>query len=68
MKEEKPLKPLDFCYHDETEMVSILDCISMCVMVTSYAADSLRGQQMLVSKIFFVDMIYSKYLCWLIGR
>ncbi|CAB0043579.1 unnamed protein product [Trichogramma brassicae] len=48
VKEEKPLKAIDFCYHDESEMVTILDCISMCVMVVSYAADSLRGQQMLI--------------------
>ncbi|XP_058795328.1 protein unc-80 homolog isoform X2 [Phymastichus coffea] len=48
VKEEKPLKAIDFCYHDENEMVTILDCISLCVMVISYAADSVRGQQMLV--------------------
>ncbi|XP_074114400.1 unc80, NALCN channel complex subunit isoform X13 [Cotesia typhae] len=47
VKEEKPLKAIDFCYHDETEMVSVLDCISLCVMVIAYAADSIRGQQML---------------------
>lgn len=48
VKEDKPLKAIDFCYHDENEMVTILDCISLCVMVISYAADSVRGQQMLV--------------------
>lgn len=47
--EEKPLKPIDFCYHDEDEMVNVLDCIALCVMVVAYAADSLRGRQMLVS-------------------
>ncbi|XP_031777864.1 protein unc-80 homolog isoform X3 [Nasonia vitripennis] len=47
VKEDKPLKAIDFCYHDENEMVTILDCISLCVMVISYAADSIRGQQML---------------------
>ncbi|KAJ8665380.1 hypothetical protein QAD02_007042, partial [Eretmocerus hayati] len=47
VKEEKPLKAIDFCYHDEDEMVTILDCISLCVMVSSYSADSLRSQQML---------------------
>ncbi|KAJ1528104.1 hypothetical protein ONE63_008019 [Megalurothrips usitatus] len=46
--EEKPLKPIDFCYHDEDEMVNVLDCISLCVMVVAYAADSLRGRQMLI--------------------
>lgn len=48
MKEDKPLKAIDFCYHDENEMVTVLDCISLCVMVIAYAADSVRGQQMLV--------------------
>lgn len=49
VKEDKPLKAIDFCYHDENEMVTILDCISMCVMVVSYASESVRGYQMLVS-------------------
>lgn len=49
VKEEKPLKAIDFCYHDENEMVNVLDCISLCVMVIAYAPDSFRGQQMLVS-------------------
>lgn len=48
VKEEKPLKAIDFCYHDEQEMVNVLDCISLCVMVIAYAPDSIRGQQMLV--------------------
>lgn len=48
VKEEKPLKAIDFCYHDENEMVTILDCISLCVMVVSYASESVRGYQMLV--------------------
>lgn len=49
VKEEKPLKAIDFCYHDENEMVTILDCISLCVMVVSYSSESTRGYQMLVS-------------------
>nr|CAD7260717.1 unnamed protein product [Timema shepardi] len=47
VKEDKPLKAIDFCYHDENEMVTVLDCISLCVMVVAYAADSVRGHQML---------------------
>ncbi|GBP89584.1 Protein unc-80 homolog [Eumeta japonica] len=47
IKEEKPLKPIDFCYRDEDEMVNVLDCISLCVMVVSYSAESMRGYQML---------------------
>nr|XP_033339451.1 protein unc-80 homolog isoform X5 [Megalopta genalis] len=49
VKEEKPLKAIDFCYHDENEMVNVLDCISLCVMVIAYAPDSVRGQQMLIT-------------------
>ncbi|CAH1139308.1 unnamed protein product [Phyllotreta striolata] len=48
VKEDKPLKAIDFCYHDEDEMVTILDCISMCVMVVSYSSESVRGYQMLI--------------------
>ncbi|KAJ8917160.1 hypothetical protein NQ315_012652 [Exocentrus adspersus] len=48
VKEDKPLKAIDFCYHDENEMVTILDCISMCVMVVSYSSESVRGYQMLI--------------------
>ncbi|OXA46443.1 Protein unc-80 [Folsomia candida] len=43
----QPLRPLDFCYHDDSDEITVLDCISMCVCVVAYAADSLRGQQML---------------------
>lgn len=49
VKEPKPLKAIDFCYHDEDEMVTVLDCITLCVMVVSYSAESTRGYQMLVS-------------------
>jgi protein unc-80 len=49
VKESKPLKAIDFCYHDEDEMVTVLDCITLCVMTVSYSAESLRGYQMLVS-------------------
>ncbi|KAG5670539.1 hypothetical protein PVAND_000795 [Polypedilum vanderplanki] len=48
VKEPKPLKAIDFCYHDEDEMVTVLDCITLCVMTVSYSAESLRGYQMLI--------------------
>lgn len=51
VREEQPLKAIDFCYHDESEMVTVLDCISLCVMVVAYAADSQRSHQMLVRRI-----------------
>ena len=48
VKEPKPLKAIDFCYHDEDEMVTVLDCITLCVMTVSYSAESTRGYQMLI--------------------
>ncbi|XP_014281796.1 protein unc-80 homolog isoform X3 [Halyomorpha halys] len=47
VKEDKPLKAIDFCYHDDNEMVTVLDCVSLCVMVVAYSADSVRAYQML---------------------
>ena len=44
---EKPLRALDFCYNMDTEHISILDTISICVTVIGYAADSQRAFQML---------------------
>ena len=44
---EKPLRALDFCYHEETDDVTIMDVISLCVTVVAYAADSRRAHQML---------------------
>ncbi|XP_068157117.1 protein unc-80 homolog [Drosophila tropicalis] len=48
VKEPKPLKAIDFCYHDEDDDVTVLDCITLCVMVVSYSAESTRGYQMLI--------------------
>ncbi|XP_024080721.1 protein unc-80 homolog [Cimex lectularius] len=48
VKEEKPLKAIDFCYHDDNEMVTVLDCIALCAMVVAYSADSVRAYQMLI--------------------
>ncbi|XP_050309913.1 protein unc-80 homolog isoform X2 [Anthonomus grandis grandis] len=45
---KEPVRAIDFCYHDEDNDVTVLDCISMCVMVVSYSAESCRGYQMLV--------------------
>lgn len=44
---EKPLRALDFCYQMDTENITILDTISICVCVIGYAADSQRAIQML---------------------
>ncbi|KAL1123884.1 hypothetical protein AAG570_001654, partial [Ranatra chinensis] len=47
VKVEKPLQAIDFCYRDDSEMVTVLDCVSLCVMVIAYSADSVRAYQML---------------------
>lgn len=49
IKEEKPLQAVDFCYQDEDETITILDCISLCVMVIAFSPETLRSYQMLVS-------------------
>lgn len=48
VKEPTPLKAIDFCYHDEGDDVTVLDCVTLCVMVVSYSAENARGYQMLV--------------------
>lgn len=48
VKEPTPLRAIDFCYHDEGDDVTVLDCITLCVMVVSYSAENARGYQMLV--------------------
>lgn len=48
IKEEKPLKAVDFCYQDEDETITIQDCISLCVMVIAFSPETLRSYQMLV--------------------
>lgn len=60
IKEPTPLKAIDFCYHDEDEMVTVLDCITLCVMVVSYSAENTRGYQMLVRmNIYFRSANFS---------
>ncbi|XP_063871430.1 protein unc-80 homolog isoform X10 [Scylla paramamosain] len=44
---DKPLKALDFCYHEESDSVTLLEAVDMCVTVVAYSADSRRGHQML---------------------
>ncbi|XP_069159541.1 protein unc-80 homolog isoform X1 [Procambarus clarkii] len=44
---QKPLRALDFCYHEESDSVSLLEAVDMCVTVVAYSADSKRGHQML---------------------
>ncbi|CAL4091464.1 unnamed protein product, partial [Meganyctiphanes norvegica] len=44
---DKPLRALDFCYHEECDNVSLLETVDMCVTVIAYSSDSRRGRQML---------------------
>lgn len=44
---EKPLTALDFCYHDESDNLSLLETLDMCITVIAFSADSKRGRQML---------------------
>ncbi|KAK4295652.1 hypothetical protein Pmani_031795 [Petrolisthes manimaculis] len=44
---DKPLRALDFCYHEESDSVTLLETVDMCVTVVAYSADSKRGHQML---------------------
>lgn len=42
------IRALDFCYHEESDSVTLLEAVDMCVTVVAYSADSKRGHQMLV--------------------
>ena len=44
---KKPLTALDFCYQGEPETISILECISLCVLVVAYDSGTKRARQML---------------------
>ena len=44
---KKPLTALDFCYQGEPETISMLECISLCVLVVTYDSGTKRARQML---------------------
>lgn len=44
---KKPLMALDFCYIGDPESISILECISLCVLVIAYDSGTKRARQML---------------------
>lgn len=48
VKMKKPLAALDFCYQGEPENISVLECISLCVLVVAYDSGTKRARQMLV--------------------
>ena len=62
---KKPLQALDFCYQGDPEHISVLECISLCVLVVAYDSSTKRARQMLmvleaVMPYFLRDMIRDK--------
>ncbi len=47
VKMKKPLKALDFCYQEDPESITVLECISLCVLVVAYDSSTKRARQML---------------------
>ena len=47
VKMKKPLTALDFCYQGESEHISVLECISLCVLVIAYDSGTRRAREML---------------------
>ena len=62
---KKPLTALDFCYQGEPETISILECISLCVLVVAYDSGTKRARQMLtvleaIMPYFLKDLMRTK--------
>ena len=56
VKMKKPLAALDFCYQGEPENISVLECISLCVLVVAYDSGTRRARQMLtVMEVRFIS-------------
>ncbi len=47
VKLKKPLTALDFCYQGDPEHISVLECISLCVLVIAYDSGTRRAREML---------------------
>ncbi|UJR20708.1 hypothetical protein I4U23_023829 [Adineta vaga] len=59
-----PIKSLDFCYTDDDNIFTLLNCFDTCVTVVAYASDSIRSLQMLG----IMDVLLPKYLQYLKDR
>ncbi|CAF1372114.1 unnamed protein product [Adineta ricciae] len=59
-----PIKSLDFCYTDDDNIFTFLNCFDACVTVIAYAPDSIRALQMLG----VMDILLPKYLQHLKAR
>ena len=62
---KKPLMALDFCYIGDPESISILECISLCVLVIAYDSGTKRARQMLtvleaIMPYFLRDLVRKK--------
>jgi hypothetical protein len=42
---KKPLVALDFCYQGDPENISVLECMSLCVLVKKLAHDEIILEQ-----------------------
>lgn len=58
-------RALDFCYHEESDSVTLLEIVDMCVTVVAYSADSKRGHQMLVGCAFLCIFFYQSFCVFL---
>ncbi|CAB4054728.1 UNC80 [Lepeophtheirus salmonis] len=62
---KKPLTALDFCYSGEPENISVIECISLCVLVVAYDSSTKRARQMLrileaIMPYFLRDLVSDK--------
>lgn len=65
VKMKKPLTALDFCYQGESEHISVLECISLCVLVVAYDSGTKRAREMLaileaIFPYFLRDLVRDK--------
>ena len=58
VKMKKPLTALDFCYQGDPENISVLECVSLCVLVVAYDSGTKRARQMLT----VLDAVLPYYL------
>ncbi len=65
VKLKKPIQALDFCYQGDPENISVLECISLCVLVVAYDSGTRRAREMLavlkaIFPYFLRDMLRDK--------
>ena len=65
VKLKKPISALDFCYQGDPENITVLECISLCVLVVAYDSGTRRAREMLavlqaIFPYFLKDMLRDK--------